>query len=140
VTSITALSDARDKKDINDLELGLDYIQQLRPVSWIWDARDGSRVGTKDFGFIAQDLQKAQEDNGAPWVNAVLESNPERLEAAPGKLLPIAIKAIQELSEQVQLMKSSLNEQARQAARAAHTQSHTITRLQAEIATLKSNQ
>lgn len=140
VTSITALSDARDKKDINDLELGLDYIQQLRPVSWIWDARDGSRGGGKDFGFIAQDLQKAQEDNNAPWVNAVLARNPDRLEAAPGKLLPIAIKAIQELSEQVQLMKSSLDEQARHATRASLSQSNTISRLQAEIATIKASQ
>ena len=33
-------SDARDKTDIQDTELGLDFILGLRPVSGIWDLRD----------------------------------------------------------------------------------------------------
>jgi hypothetical protein len=31
----------------------------------------------------------------------VLEENPERLEATPGKLLPVMVRAIQELSDKV---------------------------------------
>ena len=32
-------------------------------------------------------------------MNMVLKDNPDRLEAAPGKILPIVIKALQELDE-----------------------------------------
>ena len=56
VTSITALSDARDKKDIVDLPLGLDFIRQIRPVKFTWNMRDGSKVGQGYAGFIAQVL------------------------------------------------------------------------------------
>jgi len=31
-------------------------------------------------------------------LNMVLESNPDKLEAAPGKLIPILVRAVQELS------------------------------------------
>ena len=36
VTSITSLSDARDKKDIEDANIGLDFINDLRPVTFKW--------------------------------------------------------------------------------------------------------
>ena len=33
----------------------------------------------------------------AEWLNLVLKDNPEKLEATPGNLLPVMVKAIQEL-------------------------------------------
>lgn len=98
-TSITALSDRRDKKDIEDLELGLDFINTLRPVKFTWNMRDGGRVGELEAGFIAQELLEASEKSGAKWVGLVSENNLNRLEASPGKLLPILVKAVQELSK-----------------------------------------
>ena len=97
-TSISALSDARDKDEIQDLRLGLDYIQQVRPVEFVWQMRDGAVKDKKDFGFIAQEMQAVE----------VLRNNPERLEVAPAQLLPIAIKAIQELSAQVDELKAEI--------------------------------
>jgi hypothetical protein len=44
-TSITALSDRRDKKDIVPLELGLDFVNSLNPVKFTWNTRDGAKVG-----------------------------------------------------------------------------------------------
>jgi hypothetical protein len=38
-TSITSLSDARDKTDIAPLEHGLDFVKQLKPVSFEWNMR-----------------------------------------------------------------------------------------------------
>lgn len=100
VTSITALSDKRDKENIKEIKLGLDFINQLLPVEFDWNMRDGAKVGESDTGFIAQDLQKAQE-NGNYLPGLVYESNPEKLEASYGKLLPVIVKAIQELSEKI---------------------------------------
>jgi hypothetical protein len=107
-TSISALSDARDKDEIQDLSLGLDYIQQVRPVEFVWQMRDGAVTDKKDFGFIAQEMMAVEDANDAPWVRSVLRNNPDRLEVAPAQLLPIAIKAIQELSAQVDELKAEI--------------------------------
>lgn len=109
VTSITALSDERDKKDIAPLSYGLDFISSLKPVSFTWNMRDGGKVGIKSSGFIAQDLKKAQEDVGATeTLNLVYESNPEKLEATYGNLIPVLVKAIQDLKAEIDNLKEQL--------------------------------
>jgi hypothetical protein len=101
VTSITSLSDARDKKEVEDLPLGLDFVQKLRPVKFVWDTRDGSKKDVVDAGFIAQELDQAQQDANADWMQLVYSENPERLEATPGRLIPVLVKAVQELAAEV---------------------------------------
>ncbi len=112
-TSITAISDARDKTEIRDLELGLDFIEKLRPRRFRWNKRDLKRgtpaerpakLGPEEAGFIAQELDAAQTEASADWVGLVLKNNPERLEASQGKLIPILVKALQELSEQAKAL------------------------------------
>lgn len=99
VTSITALSDARDKADVKPLTYGRQFIDMLRPVSFVWNMRDGGNVGTPDCGFIAQELKAAQEAvAGADVLRLVYDPNPDRMEASYGRLLPVMVKAIQELS------------------------------------------
>jgi len=104
VTSITSLSDARDKEDIKDLSTGLDFVKSLRPVEFTWKDRDeNGKQGIADFGFIAQDLKKSQEDaKKAEVLKLVYDENPEKLEASYGKLIPILVKAIQELTAKVE--------------------------------------
>lgn len=101
VTTITALSDARDKKDIKPLPAGMDLelINTLVPRLWTWDMRDGGKVGDPDIGFVAQELLSAMEQCGVSVPHLVDQSNPEKLEAGYGVLLPIAIRAIQQLSD-----------------------------------------
>jgi hypothetical protein len=108
VTSITSLSDERDKKEIEILPVGLDFINNLKPVSFVWNERDEKgKHDIKDFGFIAQDLKKSQEDvNLADTLKLVYEENPEKLEASYGKLVPILVKAIQELSHEIEKLKN----------------------------------
>jgi hypothetical protein len=108
VTSITSLSDARDKKEITELSAGLDFVNTLKPVEFVWDDRnEDGRHDVKDFGFIAQDLKKSQEDAAlAETLNLVYEQNPERLEASYGKLVPILVKAIQDLSREIEILKT----------------------------------
>ena len=108
VTSITSLSDARDKKDVKELGAGLDFVKGLKPVEFVWDDRDESgKHDVKDFGFIAQDLKKSQEDAElAETLKLVYESNPEKLEASYGKLIPVLVKAIQELTAKVEALEA----------------------------------
>lgn len=124
VTTITSLSDKRDKADITDIELGLDFINKLKPRKFKWDRRewyatkdengnllydkhgrpiydktpDGSKKEEKwTEGFIAQEVQKVVKEFDAEWLNLVYEDNPERLEVSPGKILIPLVKAVQEL-------------------------------------------
>jgi hypothetical protein len=93
----------------------------LLPKRFIWDNRaeirieedeDGNQIevehfsankGKKDVGFIAQDLQTV--DNN--WLNLVYDANPEKLEASYGKLIPVLVKAIQELSAKVTALENA---------------------------------
>jgi hypothetical protein len=104
VTSITALSDARDKKDITPLQAGLNFIKKLNPVNFIWNMRDGGKVDIADAGFIAQELKQAQIDTGITIPNLVYENNPDKLEASYGTLIPVLVKAIQEQQAQIELL------------------------------------
>ena len=110
VTSITALSDARDKKDIVDIPLGLDFIRQIRPVKFTWNMRDGTKVGQGYAGFIAQELKEAMDYHQAKdWLELVISNADEsRYEAAPGKLLPVMVKAIQDLADENDLLKQQM--------------------------------
>ena len=119
VTTITALSDARDKKNISDLSLGLDFITKIKPRQFNWDKRewyddnisDGSKMKeSPTAGFIAQELDEVQTTQNAEWLNLVLKDNPEKWEATPGNLLPIMVKAIQELKEENDQLKAQLED------------------------------
>jgi hypothetical protein len=98
-TSITALSDRRDKTDIIPIVEGLAFLKQLNPVSFTWNTRDKAKVGIKSAGFIAQELLALQkQSNIGDNLDLVSENNPEKLEARYGNLLPVIVKAIQEES------------------------------------------
>ncbi len=105
VTSITALSDARDKTDVRALDAGLDFVNRLNPVRFTWNMRDGGKVGVEDTGFIAQELSLAMSAEATEIPGLVYNENPDKIEAAYGKLLPVLVKAIQELSAQVESLK-----------------------------------
>ena len=126
VTTITGLSDQRDKKDIVDLPVGLSFIKELRPVKFTWNTRipesktlaDGTikeyteadvRRNVPDIGFIAQDLVEAEDSlNAHDYLQLTLRSNPDKLEASPGRLVPILVKAVQELSAKVEELEARL--------------------------------
>jgi hypothetical protein len=42
------------------------------------------------------------------YLNIVLTENPDKLEAAPSKLIPVLVKAIQELSAKVEALEAQL--------------------------------
>jgi len=102
VTTITSLSDARDKSDVKPINYGLDFINELNPVEFTWNTRDGAKVGLKDMGFIAQELAEVEDQHDAETLQLTYRTNPDKLEASQGRLIPILVKAIQELSARVE--------------------------------------
>ena len=108
VTTITSLSDARDKKEITNLRAGLDFVSKLRPVSFTWDSRDGGKVDIEDAGFLAQELLAVQEETGIVIPNLVSQENPDRLEAGYGTLLPVLVNAVQELTGMVKELQDEI--------------------------------
>ena len=120
VQTISSLSDMRDKKNITDLTLGLDFLMKVKPRQFNWDKRewyennksDGSKMKESfTAGFISQELDEAQTTENADWLNLVLKDNPEKLEATYGNLLPVMVKAIQDLKMENDLLKIESVEQ-----------------------------
>lgn len=107
VTSITSLSDARDKKDIAPLALGLDFIKELNPVKFVWDDRnEDGKHDIADSGFIAQDLKVLEDKyDAADVLKLVCDENPEKLEASYGRLIPVLVQAIKDLAAEVEALK-----------------------------------
>ena len=103
VQTISALSDKRDKTNIKDSNYGLNIIDFLNPVTFEWNQRDGNRKGLKDLGFIAQDLQEVDDE----FLQLVNSKDPEKLQASYGRLIPVLVKAIQELKKELQQLKKS---------------------------------
>lgn len=110
VTTISALSDQRDKTNIQDLPLGLEFIMDLRPVKFTWNMRDGGKVGIDDTGFIAQEVLSVEDKyDVGNYLDMVGRENPDKLEVKPGKLIPILVKAVQELGEEVLKLRAEIN-------------------------------
>jgi hypothetical protein len=99
--SISSLSDQRDKTDIVDLPIGLDFVNKLRPVKFKWQTREENiKNGRIDNGFIAQELQTVQNESNADYVRSVDTSNPDQLAAAYSRLIPVMVQAIKELKKE----------------------------------------
>ena len=103
VTSITSLSDKRDKKDIRIMPEGLDFVNKLNPVVFTWNRRDGSFKDVPSAGFIAQDLLELQKESSVGTnLDLVSEYSKDKLEARYGNLLPVYAKAIQDLDDKIE--------------------------------------
>tara|TARA_R100000781_G_scaffold27619_1_gene20528 strand:+ start:9 stop:542 length:534 start_codon:yes stop_codon:yes gene_type:complete len=103
-------SDGRDKTDIEDLTLGLDFLKRIQPRKFRWDFRDEKRfpVASKDnpdilirSGFIAQEIQAVLADIGVKYTGLVDETNPDNLTVGQADFIPMIINAIKELSAKV---------------------------------------
>ena len=82
-------------------------MNNLKPRQFKWQTREGNETkdGTVRAGFIAQELQEAQ--SGSEYLDLVMDNNPDKLEAKQGKLIPVLVKAIQELSAKVTALEAA---------------------------------
>jgi hypothetical protein len=116
----TVASDARDKTDFTALDLGLDFVKDLQPVTYKWDKR--SQYGDKtaddydltsqtpdgthkedwlDIGFKAQEVEALEiaagynKDNKTNLVSSHSDDG-KQMGLQYSKFVPILVKAIQE--------------------------------------------
>ena len=116
----TVSSDQRDKTDFTALDIGLDFVKALNPVTYKWDQRsdygdqdaddwslsDQTPDGTHkkdwlDVGFKAQEVEALEQAAGYNKSNKTnltvsLSSDGEQYGMKYSKFVPILVKAIQE--------------------------------------------
>jgi hypothetical protein len=117
-TTIAAISDRRDKTDITNSRFGLDFLNKIRPVEFTWQRRelepsDKNHInnGKRRVGFIAQEFLEAMPNGENELLDLVHESNPERIEAKYGNLIPVLVKSIQDLQKKVEELEEKINNQ-----------------------------
>ena len=119
-TSWAASSDERLKENITDATAGLDVINDLRPVTYNWKkAKDidktmpqykdseepvlGKEYGETLHGFVAQEVKAVidKHDSIKEGFKMWKESDDGTQTVADGNLVPILVKAVQELTARV---------------------------------------
>lgn len=124
-------SDARDKADIQDTSLGLEFIEKLRPVDFRWDLREDYKVDVIDenqnlsttildkdgskkrnrfhHGLIAQEVKQVMTDlniDFGGYQDHSYKDGSDRLTIGYEELIAPLIKAIQELSARVKILEA----------------------------------
>ena len=98
-TTISAISDQRLKENVRDLDVGLDAIMALKPRKFDW--KKGKGQDKKDVrGFIAQEFEQVFPDLIDEWKDPAPEGE-EPYKSVRQDLIPVLVKAIQELSAKV---------------------------------------
>jgi trimeric autotransporter adhesin len=98
----TVTSDIKWKESIEDLTLGLNIVKGLKPVDYI---RKNNIAGTREAGFIAQDVQKLFSNMGINNSGLLSVGNDGSLELRYNDFIPILTKAIQEQQQQIESQK-----------------------------------
>jgi len=93
-------SDRRMKKEINNLNYGLNTVLKLRPVSYKW--KKGNQ--NVNLGLIAQEVQKL-----IPEVIDVGTDKDRTLGMKYTELIPVLINAIQEQQKEITDLKKMVN-------------------------------
>jgi hypothetical protein len=102
--TVAALSDARFKENVQDIDVGLGAILALKPRKFDWKAGKGKDI-KGDRGFIAQEFEQVFPNLIEEWADPAPEGE------APYKsvrqdLIPVLVKAIQELTARVQTLEA----------------------------------
>lgn len=101
------ISDERDKSEIENLELGLDFITNLQPRKFKWAIRKSNvDQGKEAAGFIAQEVLSVVEESQAECLRLVDTNNPEQFTFASTNLIPVLVNAIKELKEEIETLKA----------------------------------
>jgi len=105
--AFTVTSDARDKMNFEDVPHGLSFVNQLNPVKFHFKKSrdDETPHGNARYGFKAQDILALEGEN-----NVIIDNeNTENLKYKGEHLVPVLVKAVQELSAQVTTLQNEVN-------------------------------
>ena len=102
----TVVSDARDKMNFAPVTHGLEFVNQLNPVAYQFKESRDSDVphGPVRYGFKAQEILALEGDNPVIIDN----EDSEKLRYNGEALVPVLVKAIQELTAQVETLKAEV--------------------------------
>jgi hypothetical protein len=95
-TTISALSDATKKENVEDIAYGLSAVEALRPVSFNFKPELGVGTDTR-LGFIAQDVE--------PILPELVGDMDGSKTLKMGDMIPVLVRAIQELSAEIAELK-----------------------------------
>jgi hypothetical protein len=95
------LSDARQKENVEDISYGLSELEKLRPVSYTWIGSDDKQ---KSLGFLAQDVEVLFSE----IVNTFMSDGVEYKTMSYDGIIPILVKAVQELSNKIKNLESKM--------------------------------
>lgn len=102
----TVSSDQRDKTNIIPIPVGKDFLKQLNPVQYQWADRETGEVTAEkpNYGFLAQDILAIED---SPLV-IVDDHDPEHLKLRQSMIVPVLVKTVQELIEEVDALKEEV--------------------------------
>jgi hypothetical protein len=102
----TTGSDARDKTNIIPIPVGKNFLKQLNPVQYQWADRETGEVTTEkpNYGFLAQDVLALEN----PPQVIVDDNDPEHLKLRESMIIPVLVKTVQELIEEVDALKEEV--------------------------------
>ena len=91
----TVTSDRRWKTDIQESNIGLDFISKLKPVSYV---RNNDESKKREYGFIAQDLEELLNTSGSSDNGIVSIDSNGMYGVRYNDLISPLTKAVQELN------------------------------------------
>jgi hypothetical protein len=133
-TTWQSSSDERLKKEITDSTAGLSFINDLRPVTFKWKEKGELDSSLNDYvegstspvigeastgrltkhGFIAQEVKAVIDNHPEIKDGAGIWKEAETQDAiqgfSPSALIPMLVKAIQELSAEIETLKENNND------------------------------
>lgn len=89
----TITSDKRFKSNIKELDLGLDFVKSLRPVSYFRNNDDTQKT---EFGFIAQEIEEVLLKSGYANNGVISTDGAGMYGVRYNDFIPITVKAVQE--------------------------------------------
>jgi trimeric autotransporter adhesin len=101
----TATSDCRDKTCFRPLKHGLDFVRALKPTEYQFrlDRGTDETDGKWRYGFLAQEVLPLEGDH--PVV--ISADNPDKLYYTESHLIPVLVKAIQELAARLEALENA---------------------------------
>jgi hypothetical protein len=127
---VVSTSDEREKTEIENTDLGLDFVKNLRPVSYKWKVgenivertfekdKNGNdneiqtitpRTGKrKHYGLIAQEVKEVLGDND--FGGYIHDTETDHMGLRYDQFIPILIKAVQEQQEIIEDLQNQINE------------------------------
>jgi len=99
-------SDKNEKNTIVESDLGLDFVNQLKPVSYKWNKDDGKTY----YGLIAQDVEETivNEGKSIEEFGGLNKPANDPMGLNYSELISPLIKAVQELSAEVETLKTKV--------------------------------